>query len=72
MGDPDSPGVSEDGSVLQVYAFLVIASLFGIDLPPLGFLTVLPAMIVTGLMLGATTCRSTFHRPIRQLVRSLL
>ncbi len=40
-------------SVLQVYAFLVIASLFGVDLPLLGFLTVLPAMIVTGLMLGA-------------------
>ena len=40
-------------SVFQVYAFLVIASLFGVDLPLLGFLTVLPVMLVTGLMLGA-------------------
>lgn len=40
-------------SLFQVYAFLLIAKLFGVDLPWLGFLTVLPALIVTGLMLGA-------------------
>ncbi|MEM6487137.1 MAG: ABC transporter permease [Pseudomonadota bacterium] len=40
-------------SVLQVYAFLAIAALYGIRLPAVGYLTVLPALIVSGLMLGA-------------------
>ncbi len=40
-------------SILQVYAFLVIALAFGIELPALGYLTVLPALVVSGLMLGA-------------------
>ena len=40
-------------SILQVYAFLLIALAFGIDLPPVGFLTVLPALVLSGLMLGA-------------------
>lgn len=40
-------------SVLQVYAFLLIAYLFGIDLPPLGYVAVLPALIICGVMLGA-------------------
>jgi ABC-2 type transport system permease protein len=40
-------------SVLQVYAFLLIALAFGIDLPPAGFVTVLPALLLSGLMLGA-------------------
>ena len=40
-------------SILQVYAFLIIAALFGVRLPLTGYLTVLPAMVVTGLMLGA-------------------
>jgi ABC-2 type transport system permease protein len=40
-------------SVLQVYAFLVIAWLWGVDLPPWGWITVLPALILSGLMLGA-------------------
>ncbi|WP_136635122.1 ABC transporter permease [Pseudooceanicola onchidii] len=40
-------------SVLQVYAFLAIAAAFGITAPPLGYLTVLPALVVTGVMLGA-------------------
>ncbi len=31
-------------SILQVYAFLLVAWLWGVDLPPLGFLTVLPAL----------------------------
>lgn len=39
-------------SVLQVYAFLVIAAAFGITVPPAGYATVLPALVVTGLMLG--------------------
>lgn len=40
-------------SILQVYAFLAIAAAFGITVPPLGYLAVLPALIVAGVMLGA-------------------
>jgi ABC-2 type transport system permease protein len=40
-------------SLLQVYAFLAIAYFWEIEPPPLGYLTVLPALILTGLMLGA-------------------
>ncbi|MEP5730513.1 MAG: ABC transporter permease [Sulfitobacter sp.] len=40
-------------SILQVYAFLAIAAGFGIVMPLLGYLVVLPALIVAGLMLGA-------------------
>jgi len=39
-------------SILQVYAFLAVAAAFGIVVSPLGYLTVLPALVVTGLMLG--------------------
>ncbi|MCC5967959.1 MAG: ABC transporter permease [Natronohydrobacter sp.] len=40
-------------SILQAYAFLAIAYLYGIRLPPMGYLWVLPALLVAGLMLGA-------------------
>ncbi len=40
-------------SIVQVYAFLAIAYLVGVDLPLAGFLTLFPALILTGLMLGA-------------------
>ncbi len=40
-------------SVLQVYAFLMIAWFWGVDPPPSGYLSVLPALILSGLMLGA-------------------
>lgn len=40
-------------SILQVYAFLAIAAAFGITVKPFGYLAVLPALAVTGLMLGA-------------------
>ena len=40
-------------SVLQVYAYLVIAWFWGIEPPPIGYLSVLPALILSGLMLGA-------------------
>ncbi|WP_299774994.1 ABC transporter permease [uncultured Tateyamaria sp.] len=40
-------------SILQVYAFLAIAAAFDIKTPVWGYLTVLPALIVAGLMLGA-------------------
>lgn len=40
-------------SCLQVYTFLLIASLFGIRFPALGYAVLAPALIVSGLMLGA-------------------
>jgi ABC-2 type transport system permease protein len=40
-------------SLLQVYAFLLIAWFWDIEAPPLGYLTVLPALVLSGLMLGA-------------------
>ena len=40
-------------SVLQVYAFLFIAWLWGVEPPAIGYLTVLPALILAGLMLGS-------------------
>lgn len=40
-------------SIAQVYAFLVIAFAFGIEMPRWGYVSVLPALIVTGLALGA-------------------
>ncbi|UTD28105.1 ABC transporter permease [Bradyrhizobium sp. WD16] len=40
-------------SVLQVYAFLVIAWFWDIEPPPMGYIAVLPALLVSGLMLGA-------------------
>ncbi len=40
-------------SVVQAYVFLLIAWLYGVEAPPMGYLTVLPALILSGLMLGA-------------------
>jgi len=40
-------------SVLQVYAFLAIAAGFGITMPGWGYVTVLPALVIAGVMLGA-------------------
>ncbi|HKW52889.1 MAG TPA: ABC transporter permease [Stellaceae bacterium] len=40
-------------SVLQAYVFLAIAWFWDIQPPPLGYLTVLPALILSGMMLGA-------------------
>ena len=40
-------------SVIQCYAFLLIAWLWGVDLPQAGWLAVLPALLVCGFMLGA-------------------
>ena len=39
-------------SVVQVYVFLGIAALFDITMPPLGYVAVLPALLLSGLMLG--------------------
>jgi ABC-2 type transport system permease protein len=40
-------------SLIQCYAFLVIAWLWGVDLPDYGWITVLPALILSGFMLSA-------------------
>jgi len=40
-------------SLLQVYAFLLVASLFGITFPIWGYLLALPFLVFSGLMLGA-------------------
>lgn len=40
-------------SLLQVYVFLAIARLWGIEPPLIGYVTVLPALILSGLMLGS-------------------
>src|SRR3984885_9143304 len=40
-------------SVLQAYAFLVIAWFWEIEAPPLGYLTLIPALLLCGFMLGA-------------------
>ncbi len=40
-------------SILQAYLFLAIAYLYGIQPPPVGYLQVLPALVLGGLMLGA-------------------
>ncbi len=40
-------------SILQVYSFFGIAWLFEVQMPPLGYLTVLPALVVASVMLGA-------------------
>ena len=40
-------------SMLQVYAFLLLARLFGYGLPPIGYLAIIPAIVAAGLMLGS-------------------
>ena len=40
-------------SILQVYVFLAVAAALGIGFPPRGYLALLPALVLTGLMLGA-------------------
>lgn len=40
-------------SILQVYAFLAVAYFWEVEPPLIGYLTVLPALILSGLMFGA-------------------
>src|SRR5215204_3875352 len=40
-------------SILQVYAFLLISGLFGTVFPTLGYFYILPALVLSGLLLGA-------------------
>lgn len=40
-------------SILQAYVFLVIAWLWDIEAPPIGYFLILPALLMTGMMLGS-------------------
>ncbi|MBB3770188.1 ABC-2 type transport system permease protein [Angulomicrobium tetraedrale] len=40
-------------SVLQVYTFLAVAWFWEVELPPVGYVAVLPALLLSGFMLGA-------------------
>ena len=40
-------------SILQVYAYLAIAWFWEIEAPPIGYVAILPALLLSGLMLGA-------------------
>jgi ABC-2 type transport system permease protein len=40
-------------SLPQVYTFLAIAWFWDVEAPPIGYVTVLPALVLSGLMLGA-------------------
>jgi ABC-2 type transport system permease protein len=40
-------------AVLQVYAYLAVAYFWEVEAPPIGYLTVLPALLLAGFMLGA-------------------
>ena len=40
-------------SILQVYAFLLIAWFWDIEVPPVGYFMVIPALLLCGFMLGA-------------------
>jgi ABC-2 type transport system permease protein len=39
-------------SILQVYAFLLVARFWDVGPPPVGYLLMLPALVLSGLMLG--------------------
>ncbi|MBV8105762.1 MAG: ABC transporter permease [Hyphomicrobiales bacterium] len=40
-------------SILQVYAYLAIAYFWDIEAPPIGYVTVFPALLLSGFMLGS-------------------
>ncbi len=40
-------------SVIQCYAFLAVATLVGVSIPPIGWLEVLPALLLSGFLLGS-------------------
>ena len=50
-------------SLLQVYAFLLLALVFGISVPVLGWITIIPAVILTGLMLGSIGLLVSVYTP---------
>lgn len=52
-------------SVLQAYAFLVVAVLFDVDLPWMGWVYAFPVIVLSGMMLGALGLLLSVH--VRQL-----
>jgi len=50
-------------SLLQVYAFLLLALAFGISMPALSWVTIIPAVILTGLMLGSIGLLVSVYTP---------
>lgn len=50
-------------SLLQVYAFLLLALAFGISMPPMSWITIIPAVILTGLMLGSIGLLVSVYTP---------
>ena len=52
-------------SIVQAYAFLLVAWLFGVEIPWSGWLTIFPALVLSGLMLGSLGLALSVY--IRQL-----
>lgn len=52
-------------SIVQAYAFLIVAALLGVQIPPSGWLWLLPAMCAASLMLGAIGLALAVH--VRQV-----
>jgi ABC-2 type transport system permease protein len=50
-------------SLLQVYAFLLLALAFGISMPPWSWVTIIPAVVLTGLMLGSIGLLVSVYTP---------
>jgi ABC-2 type transport system permease protein len=48
-------------SLMQAYVFLLVAALFGVGLPPLAWLELLPALLLAGLMLGSVGLLLSVH-----------
>ena len=54
-------------SIIQVFAFLMIALFWDIELPMIGYLTVIPALFLSGMMLGAGETEEEIATSIRDL-----
>ena len=50
-------------SLLQVYAFLILASLFGIAMPVWSWVTIIPAVVLAGLLLGSIGLLVSVYTP---------
>jgi len=50
-------------SLLQVFVFLAVARLFGYGIPLMGYLTIIPAIILAGLMLGSIGLLVSVYTP---------
>jgi ABC-2 type transport system permease protein len=50
-------------ALLQVYAFLILARLFGIGMPPMSWLSIIPAVVLAGLMLGSIGLLVSVYTP---------